>query len=118
MAAQSVRDLMVWQKAMDLTVEVYRSTRTWPRDELFGLIAQVRRAVVSVPANIAEGHDRTGPREFLHHLSIADGSLAEVETYLLLAQRLGYLAEDALPPFLDRINDVGRPLRGLIKSLR
>ena len=73
MAIQSVRDLIVWQKAMDLRVAVYEATRSWPREEALGLTAQARRAAVSVPANIDEGHGRTGAREFLHHLSIAHG---------------------------------------------
>jgi four helix bundle protein len=82
---QSFRDLVAWQRAMDLAEGVYHATSTWPRDEVFGLTAQVRRAAVSVMANIAEGHGRTGSREFLHHLSIADGSLSEVEAHLLFA---------------------------------
>ncbi|HEX5499444.1 MAG TPA: four helix bundle protein, partial [Thermomicrobiales bacterium] len=75
-------NLLVWQRAMDLVDVVYDATATWPRDELFGLVSQARRAAVSVPSNIAEGRGRIGPAEYVHHLSIAHGSLCEIETLL------------------------------------
>jgi four helix bundle protein len=84
MAVQSYQDLTAWQKAMDLVEAVYRATQQWPRDELYGLTNQARRAAVSVPANIAEGKARFGPSEFFHRLSIALGSLHETETHLLI----------------------------------
>jgi four helix bundle protein len=114
----SFRDLIAWQRAMDLAEGVYHATGTWPRDELFGLTAQVRRAAVSVMANIAEGHGRTGSREFLHHLSIADGSLSEVEAHLLFAHRLRFLDDATLDRLVNLIEEVRRLLRGLIRRLR
>jgi four helix bundle protein len=115
---QSFRDLIAWQRAMDLAAAVYEVTRSWPREEIYGLTAQTRRAAVSVMANIAEGKGRTGSREFLHHLSIADGSLAEVEAHLLLAQRLGFLDETTMAPLLQQIAETRRLVRGLIRGLR
>ncbi len=87
----SFRDLVAWQRAMDLVEMVYEVSRRWPSEETFGLTAQARRAVVSIVANIAEGQGRSGPREFRHHLSLADGSLSEVEALLLVASRLRYI---------------------------
>ncbi len=115
---QSYRDLIAWQKAMDLVVQTYCVTRGWPRDELYGLTNQVRRASVSVPANIAEGQGRSSTKEFLHHLSIAHGSLREVETHLLISQRLGYTDEPACNVVLGQASEVGRILQGLMKSLQ
>src|SRR6476659_1156091 len=93
-AVRSYQDLVAWQKAMDLVELVYGATRGFPREEVYGLTSQVRRAAVSVPSNIAEGQGRASTKEFLHHLSIARGSLFEVETQVLVAQRLGYLPPD------------------------
>jgi four helix bundle protein len=90
---ENYRDLIAWQKAMDLVEGVYRTTRSWPKEELYGLTNQVRRAAVSVPANVAEGQGRRSSQEFPHHVSIAHGSLREVETHLLISRRLGYSDE-------------------------
>ncbi len=114
----SYRDLLLWQKAMDLAEAVYHATRAWPREELYGLTNQVRRAAASIPANVAEGQGRTGTKEFLHHLSIAKGSLHEVETHLLLAQRLGYGNAAAYEGLLCQSAEVSRMRLGLIKKLR
>ncbi len=111
------RDLVAWQRAMDLVGMVYEASRDWPKEEQFGLTNQARRAAVSVPANIAEGKGRSGVREYLHHVSIAHGSLCEIETHLLLAGRLGYLDAATLEPLLERSAEVGRLLRGPIKRL-
>src|SRR5262245_16300479 len=94
------RDLNAWQKAMDFAEGVYLLTRGWPSEKMYGLTIQVRRAAASVAANIAEGQGRTGSREFMHHLSIAHGSLHEVETFLLLAQRLRYSQEGLVTPLI------------------
>ncbi len=83
---RSYGDLIAWQKVMDLVSEVYRVTKDWPREEMFGLTSQVRRSAVSIPSNIAEGQGWTGPKEFVHHLSIAHGSLCEAETQLIIAR--------------------------------
>ena len=118
MTVQSFRDLIAWQRAMDLAESIYGVTRDWPPEEQFGLTSQVRRAAVSVMANIAEGQGRTGPREFLHHLSIADGSLSEVEAHLLFACRLRFIDEATLDILLQHLEKTGSPLRGLIRRLR
>ncbi len=115
---RSFRDLIAWQKAMGLVVVIYHVTRRWPQEELFGLTNQTRRAAVSVPANVAEGQGRSGAREFGHHLSIAHGSLAELETHLLIARDLRYTDDPTLAPIMDQLAEVRRLLRGLIRSLR
>ena len=118
MTVQSFEDLLAWQRAMDLAEGVYNATRTWPREEVFGLTSQVRRAAVSVMSNIAEGQGRTGPREFLHHLSIADGSLAEVGSHLLFARRLNFVDDTTMEKLMSQLVETRSLLRGLIRSLR
>lgn len=113
----SFRDLQVWQRAMDLVTECYRLTKRFPADERFGLTSQLQRAAVSVPANIAEGHGRGTTPAFINHLWIANGSLSELETHLLVAQRLGYIAETDLMLAFDLTGQVGRMLIGLRRSL-
>src|SRR5919112_6669392 len=87
---QGYQDLVTWQKAMELVTAVYRVTRDWPHEEQYGLTSQVRRAAVAIPSNLAEGHGRSGRREFSHHVSIAYGSLCELETQLLIAEQLDF----------------------------
>ncbi len=111
------RDLVVWQKAIAWVEAVYRTAASWPTDERFGLTSQIRRAVVSVPSNIAEGCARRGPAEFLRFLSIARGSLAEAETQFILANRLGYLEQASLDALLSDSDEVSRMLAGLITKL-
>ena len=103
---------------MALASETYRLTQSFPREELYGLTSRVRRAVASVPSNIAEGHARNSTREYLNHLSIALGSLAETETQLLLAADLSYCRQDELSPILSKADEIGKMLRGLQKALR
>jgi len=103
---------------MDLVEAVYGVTKQFPKDELFGLTSQLRRSAVSVPSNIAEGHCRNGAREFVHHLSIALGSLGEVETQVLIAQRLGYITEDRAAGVVGAASETGRIVVGLIHSLQ
>src|SRR5437870_1052180 len=91
MKISSFRDLRVWQASMDLVEEIYRVTATFPRAEVYGLASQMQRAAVSVPANIAEGHTRSYTRDYLHYVAMAHGSLAELETQIEIAIRLGYL---------------------------
>ncbi|MCA9877017.1 MAG: four helix bundle protein [Thermomicrobiales bacterium] len=98
--------------------EVYTVSRTWPRDEQYGLIGQARRAAISIPSNLAEGHGRSGRKEYAHHVSIAFGSLCELETQLLIARRLGYVGNDLLAPIMERIAEVRRIILGLLRSLR
>ncbi|MBI2921405.1 MAG: four helix bundle protein [Planctomycetes bacterium] len=111
------RDLIVWQKAIDLVVPTYRIAERLPRIEIFALGAQFRRAVVSIPANLAEGHSRRGTSEFLHHMSIARGSLAEVETLVELVVRLGYASEVDLPDVRSRLEEIRRLLQALMLAL-
>lgn len=118
MPIQNYRDLIAWQRAMDLVESVYRVTRDWPKDELYGLTNQVRRASVSVPANIAEGQGRGTDKEFLRYLAIAHGSLREAETHLRIAGRLHYYDEFVLNPILDQAAEVGRLIQGLARSIR
>ena len=112
------RDLVTWQRAMDLVPEVYRSVKKLPREETFALAAQIRRASVSIPANIAEGHARQHTREFLQHLSFARGSLAELWTLLAVAVRLAYLKPDEVQALEQRMVEIRRLLAGLVSSLR
>jgi len=118
MNTQSYRDLEVWQKAMDLVVDCYQSTKGFPKSEVYGLTSQLQRAAVSVPANIAEGRARQHTKEFLQHISIAYGSLAEVETLVQIAQRLDYLNVNQTKNILDKTAEIGRMLNGLRRSLR
>jgi len=115
---RSYRDLRLWQVAMDLAVESYRLGELLPSRERFGLVTQLRRAATSIPANIAEGHGRLLRGEYLHHLSIARGSLKEVETLLVLAQRLGYLSESNLTLAFELCDFISRMLTRLRRSLR
>lgn len=117
MSINSYRDLKVWQAGMDLTAEVYQLTQQFPKQETYGLSSQIQRAVVSVVSNIAEGHARDSTKEFLHFLSIALGSLFEVETQLILANRLMYLDEQ-LKLALFKTDEISRMIRGLQRSLR
>jgi len=112
------RDLQVWRKALDWAEAIYRATSRWPRDERFGLISQVRRSALSVASNIAEGAARRTTGEFLQFVGIAQGSLAEAETQLLLAQRLGYLAKGDASALLGAGTEISRMLAGLASSLR
>ncbi len=114
---RSYRDLNAWRKAMDLVELVYAATRSWPKDEMYGLTNQIRRAVVSIPSNIAEGQGRGPSKEFLHYLRIARGSLLEVETQALIAQRLGYLQADVAEYLLSNTDEVSRLISGLARSI-
>jgi four helix bundle protein len=118
MAIKSYRDLQVWQKAMDLVVESYKVTRLLPKVETYGLASQIQRAAVSIPANIAEGHGREHLGDYIHHLSIANGSLMELETHFFIANRLSYITEAQLQSALDNAAELGRMLAGLISKLK
>ena len=112
------RDLVVWQKAIDLAVAVHASTRSLPAQERFGLIAQLNRASVSVPSNIAEGAARRTTRDFLAFVHIARGSLAEIETQLLVSHRIGYLDAETFESLSAQADEVGRMVNGLIAGLQ
>ena len=117
MAVRNYRDLVAWQRAMDLVVEIYGITKSFPRDEIFGLSSQLRRAAVSIPSNIAEGQGRGAGNDFSRYLRIAQGSLQEVQTQLVIAQRLGYMNERKAAETMQRADEVARLLRGLNKSV-
>jgi len=114
---ESYKNLKVWQAAMDLSCSIYGLTKSFPASERFGLTLQLRRAAVSVPSNIAEGHRRTRPA-FVNHLQIALGSLAEVETQMLLALRLGMCRSEDTASIQAEIDGIGRMLHALLRSLR
>ena len=118
MPGETYRDLLVWQRAMDLAVAAYEMARAMPHSERFGLSAQMCRAAVSVPANIAEGQGRGGSKEFSRHLRIARGSLLELETHLTLAVRLNFINRESAIPVWNQSQEVSKMLSGLIKSLK
>lgn len=113
----SFRDLRVWKAGMRLTEQVYLLTGAFPKSELYGLVSQLRRAAVSVPSNIAEGHTRSALREYLHHLSIAQASLAELETQMEMAARLEFISDADLRGILESSSMLGKQLYALRKSL-
>lgn len=107
------RDLVAWQKAMELVKEIYRVTHAFPKEELYGLTSQLRRAAVSIPSNLAEGHGRASRREFHVFIGHARGSLLEIETQLEIARDLGYLPAQEASKLLAQASEVGRVLNGL-----
>jgi four helix bundle protein len=117
MKVKKYSELIAWQKAMDLTQETYTATGRFPKEEIYGLTSQLRKAVVSIPSNIAEGQGRKSTNEFLHHLSIAYGSLMEVETQILIAERLVYLDRQSVERLMECAAEVGRLINGLSNSL-
>ena len=110
--------LDAWNKAVDFVVNVYRKTELFLREEKFGLVSQIRRAAVSVPAHIAEGAARKSAKEFLHFLSNAQGSASEVETELLIAHRLGYLSQSDYHELRASLDNIGRMITGLSQHLK
>ncbi|NLV42256.1 MAG: four helix bundle protein [Candidatus Hydrogenedentes bacterium] len=118
MGMKSYRDLEVWKQAMDMVVAVYGLTGEFPAQEKYGLASQMQRAAVSVPANIAEGYARLHRGDYVHHLSMARGSLAELETHITLAVRLEYVPREKAVEIWNTTQEVGKMLTGLISSLR
>jgi four helix bundle protein len=115
---KSYRDLRVWQEAVNLAALCYALTKRFPKDELFGLTSQIRRAAASVPANIAEGHGREAPGNFVQFLRVAQGSLKEVETHLLLCERVGITKQTTIAPLLMKCEETGKMLRALIRAMQ
>src|SRR5690349_3880935 len=111
------RELIVWQRAIELAREVYSATRQFPKEEIYGLTSQLRRAAVSVPSNIAEGQGRLSKGEFRQFLGQARGSLLEIETQVTIAGNLGYMCDRETEGLLKRTGEVGRMLNGLVQSL-
>ena len=114
---KSHRDLIAWQKAMNLTETIYQLTRSFPKEEVYGLTSQIRRCAVSIPANIAEGQGRRSKKEFQQFLGHARGSLLELDTHLELALRFNYIDFELYQTILPQIQEVGRILNGLMRSL-
>lgn len=114
---KSYRDLLVWQKSMSFVTEVYRHLESFPKQEQYGLVSQIKRSSLSIPSNIAEGSSRRSTKEFLHYINIATGSLAEVETQLQIANNLNYLDADTLKNMLGHTDEISRMLQGLYHSL-
>jgi four helix bundle protein len=115
---KSYRDLKVWQEAMTLAEDSYRFSAEFPREELYGLVAQIRRAAVSIPANIAEGYGRNSAGSYVAFLRNAQGSLKELETHLILSERLKFASAEAAAQLLARCESIGRMLVGLVRGVR
>ncbi len=114
---KSFRELRIWEAAMNLVEKIYQITRDFPKEELYGLTSQLRRAAVSIPSNIAEGHTREHLKEYLHHISMAQASLAEVDTQLEIGLRLRYVSATRLDPMQSDLSSLGRQLYSLRNSL-
>jgi four helix bundle protein len=112
------KDLLVWQESMELSVDIYRFSKTLPASEKYGLASQMQRAVTSIPANIAEGAGRNGRKEFSRFINIARGSASELETHLELCHRLGYLKDEDNIQLTAKLSSVGRLLTGLAKAIQ
>ena len=117
MKTSDFRQLRVWQQAMDIVVETYALIRTLPIEERFSLCDQMRRSAVSIPSNIAEGQSRNSSKEFIHFLSISRGSIAELQTQLILCGRLGYVEESVIAELLYRLKDNDKMIGGLMKAI-
>ena len=111
------KGLIVWQKAYELTLAIYKASQKFPKEEIYGLSAQLRRAAVSIPSNIAEGYERNHRKEYIQFLFVSKGSLGELETQLLLAKDLRYLSEKEYLTIEEKRSETTRLLIGLIKSL-
>lgn len=114
---KSFKQLFIWQKGVDIVKEVYRLSRDFPREELYGLTMQMRRAGISIPSNVAEGFKRNHNKEYRQFLHIALGSAAELETQLIVAQELGFLAEENLNGLLDKLDHLSRMISSLLNKL-
>jgi four helix bundle protein len=114
---KSYRDLLVWQRAVDLAVMLYELSNQLPKSETYGLTSQIRRSAVSIAANIAEGHARDTTRDYLRFLSIAVGSLSELETHLILCERLRYLSAVTVRPAMEAADELGKMLRSMRGTL-
>jgi four helix bundle protein len=118
MEVKSYQDLIVWQKSMNLVVNCYEISKGFPKDEMFGLSSQLKRSAVSIPANIAEGHGRNSLGEYIQFLGVAQGSLRETETHLLIALRLNFVDQAKLNNALEVAEEVSKMLGALIRGLR
>jgi four helix bundle protein len=117
-ALKNYRDLLVWQKGIDLVVVSYRATAAFPREETYGLVSQIRRAASSIPANIAEGYGRGTRKEYVQFLMVAQGSLKELETHFIVSEKLAYLTSAQAERLLSLTDELGRMLGALIRKLK
>ncbi|MGE3622555.1 MAG: four helix bundle protein [Bdellovibrionales bacterium] len=117
MTMQSYKDLDVWRRSMGLVESVYLLTKQFPKEELYILTSQIRRAAISVPSNIAEGRSKRSTRDYMRFVHISYGSMAELETQLMISQRLGYASQDRIEPIIAEIGEIGRMLNGLLSGL-
>lgn len=115
---QSYREMIAWQKAINFVMDIYGATKTFPRDEVYGLATQLRRAAVAIPTNIAEGQARFSGSEFFHFLGRARGSLVEVETHVMIAQNLAYFTPEHGQELFNKAAELGKILNGLIGAIR
>lgn len=111
------KDLLVWEKSIDLVEQIYKFTKQFPKEELYGITNQMRRCAVSIPANIAEGSGRKNKAEFIQFLHIALGSASELETHLIISQRLGFLSSNSYDEIMNALNEIIKMICGLINSL-
>ena len=118
MDVKNYRDLLVWQKAMDLMIECYGLSEKLPKNEIYGLISEIRRSAVHIPSYIADGHGRDSTNEFLQRLSAAHGQLMNLETQWLAVDRLQYMPSSEIDPILNRCSEIGKMINGLMRSLR
>ena len=114
---KTYRDLLVWQKSMDLVTEIYRLSKSFPQDELYGLSAQIRRSAVSVPTNIAEGYGRQSKQDYLRFLKMASGSLYELQTQIEISQKLSYISKDDYEVIFNRAKEIERMLSSMIRKV-
>jgi len=114
---RSYEDLKIWQRSISLSQNIYRITRNFPREEIYGLTSQLRRCAVSVPSNIAEGQARQHTKEFIQFLYQARGSLAELDTQLIIAKEVGYLSEESLAPLRAEISEIRKMIHALVRKL-
>ena len=115
MSIKNYKELTVWQKSMDLVLEIYSITKTFPKEETYGITSQMRRAAVSVPSNIAEGHQRNSTKEYLNFLYFARGSISELQTQLFICQKLGYINTNGL---IDASEEIARMINAIISKLK
>ena len=118
MKVQSYKDLLVWQKAMLITKDVYLLVRNLPKEELYSLSDQIHRSAISIPSNIAEGQERNSTRDFVHFLNIDQGSRAELETQLLIGSSIGYFENNVVEPILNNLSELGKMINSLINKLQ
>lgn len=109
--------MLVWEKSIQLVTDIYRLTKTFPKEEIYGLISQMQRAAVSIPSNIAEGNERNSKKEFIHFLHIARGSLAELETQIIISERLGYINQNQSMQILNNCHEIGKMINGLLTKM-